>query len=284
MPFISSCRLKASPLMDADFPRDNVPPWSGSVWMPFWKSWNNPLARWWVYKQHRLKPRYVHHSPSYSNSAEECICLLVAITDKSSRAAKESLYDGCTGARATFRRCKHQLRRQMSWWPTAKMTEWLLSWATCFNILFPTSFHLSSLYPPFPTFPLCPLSFLFFTLLLLHLPFQFLGVSPPSYFLLAICLRFEEASWWSPTPEKATLACMCVSAPTWLGRKTAILPSWRCLVSHRSDNTRVLYEKWFSSVQEQFTVSQPSPEKTGVKVHVKKHNEQLYVLNSSCSQ
>lgn len=165
----------------------------------------------------------------------------------------ESLDDGCSGARATLTRCKDQVRRQMSWWSTAKNDEWLPSWATCFNILLPSSFHLSSLYSPFPTFPLYPLSFLLFTLLLLHSPFQFLGASPTSYFSFAICFRFEEASWWSPTPGKVTLACMCVSGPTWLARKTAIPPSWRCLVSHRSKNTCVLYERWIPSVQEQFT-------------------------------
>lgn len=236
--------------MDADFHQHNVPPWSGLVWMPFWKSWNNPSAHEWLTSSIASSCVTFSTTP-VTRTAEECICMLplVAITDKGSRAAKESLCDGCTGARATLRRYKDQLRRQMSWWPTAKMTEWLLSWPTCFNILFPTSFHLSSLYHPFPTFSLYPLSFLFFTLLLLHLPFQFLGVSPPSHFSLAICLRFEEASWWSPTPGKVTLACMCVSEPTWLARRTAIPQSWRCLVSHGSENTCVLYWRWISSVQ-----------------------------------
>lgn len=67
----------------------------------------------WLKKQHHLQPRYVQHQTSYSNSAEDCICMLalVAISDEGSRAAKESLCDGCTGARATFRRCKDQQRR-----------------------------------------------------------------------------------------------------------------------------------------------------------------------------
>ncbi len=54
-----------------------------------------------------------------------------------------------------------------------KMTKWLLSWLTCLNILFPTSFHLSSFFP-LPT----PLPLL--SLLLLCLPFHLFPSMPLS--------------------------------------------------------------------------------------------------------
>lgn len=61
-------------------------------------------------------------------------------------------------ARPIVKQCKYEQTSHLSW-HTLRMTEWLLSWRTCLNILFPTSSHLSSFsLPPLlpPHLPHCP--------------------------------------------------------------------------------------------------------------------------------
>lgn len=56
--------------------------------------------------------------------------------------------------------------------------------------------------------------------------------------------RSEEESWWSPTQERATLACTSVWAPTWSERGTARQHKSPCLVgflSVCSSETLLLY-------------------------------------------
>lgn len=50
----------------------------------------------------------------------------------------------------------------------------------------------------------------------------------------ALSFRFEEESWWSPTQERAMLACTSAWVPTWWERGTARQRKWQCLVSANS--------------------------------------------------